>query len=80
MLNVDSDFLSAIYRVLPDSVQEKWLEFGKDSYPCKWDAFMNFLDHDRDRALQSKALLSSYEEEEEGEKLACKKCGLSGHR
>ena len=38
---------------------------------------MKFLDHDKDRALQSKALLSSYEEEEEG---ACKKCGLSGHR
>ena len=40
---------------------------------------MKFLDQARDRALQSKVLLSSYEEDE-SEKLGCQKCGLSGHR
>jgi hypothetical protein len=79
LLKVDSEFLSAIFRVLPDSVQEKWLEFDKETYSYKWDAFMKFLDQARDRALQSKVLLSSYEDEE-GEKLTCKKCGLSGHK
>ena len=77
MLIVDSDFLSAIYRVLPSPSQEKWLEFDKDMHTSKWEAFMKFLDQARDKALQSKVLLSSYDTEE-FEK--CRKCGSSSHR
>ena len=40
---------------------------------------MKFLDQSRDRALQSKVLLSSYENEEE-ERSGCRKCGSSSHR
>ena len=76
MLKVDCDFLSSIYRVLPSTVQEKWLEFDKSLYLSNWDAFIKFLDLSRDKALQSKVLLSSYEDCE----LMCRKCGLNGHK
>ena len=76
MLKVDCDFLSSIYRVLPSTVQEKWLEFDKSLYLSNWDAFIKFLDLSCDKALQSKVLLSSYEDCE----LMCRKCGLNGHK
>ena len=79
MLIVDSEFLSSIYRVLPSSSQKDWLDFDKDVYSSKWEAFMKFLDKERDRALQSKVLLSSYEQDD-AEKVTCSKCGGSDHK
>jgi DNA-directed RNA polymerase subunit M/transcription elongation factor TFIIS len=79
MLIVHSDFLSHIYRVLPSPSQEKWLEFKMDIHTSKWKAFIKFPDQARDKALQSKVLLSSYNSEEV-EKFSCKKCGSSSHR
>ena len=60
MLQIDNDFLSAIYRVLPTSVQKDWLDFEKD----KWNVFMKFLEKARDRSLQAKLLFSCYEDSE----------------
>ena len=81
LLKVDNDFLSAIYRALPSPVQDKWLEFDKSTYSTKWDAFTVFLEKSREKALQSKALISTYEDENEDVQVStCKKCGLSGHK
>ena len=44
MLKVDNDFLSSIYRVLPAIVQREWLDYNKEAYTSKWDAFMKFLE------------------------------------
>ena len=51
MLIVDSDFMSAIYRVLPSPSQEKWLEFNKEMHNSKWEAFMKFLDQGQGLAV-----------------------------
>ena len=40
MLVVDSDFLSAVYRVLPSASQKDWLEFNAEIYTIQWEAFM----------------------------------------
>ena len=77
LLKVDNDFLSAIYRALPSKVQDRWLDYDKTVYATKWDAFMDFLERSREKALQSKALISTYEED--ACSIICKKCGISGH-
>jgi hypothetical protein len=81
ILQVDSEFLSAIFRVLPSASQIEWLKFDKSSYSTKWDALMLFLDIARDQALQTKVLLSTYQgSESENKKEKCRKCGSSEHR
>ena len=79
MLHVDIEFLSSVYRALPSTYQNKWLEFDKSVYHSKWAAFMRFLDISRDQALQNKVLLSSYEKEESDRGQSCRRCGGSGH-
>ena len=79
MLVADSDFLSPIFRVLPSTCQDKWLEFDKEGYSSKWEAF--FLDKARDKDLQSKVLLDSYEDKEGGsEKQGRRRCGSLDHK
>ena len=51
ILQVDSEFLSAVFRVLPASSQLEWLKFEKTLYPSKWDALMVFLETAREQAL-----------------------------
>ena len=81
MLVADSDFLSPIFRVLPSTCQDKWLEFDKEGYSSKWEAFMIFLDKARDKTLQSKVLLDSYDDKEGGsEKQGCRRCGSPDHK
>ena len=60
MLHVDTEFLSAVYRVLPSVTQSKWLEFDKSCFSSKWAGFMKFMEVARDQALQNKVLISCY--------------------
>ena len=80
MLHVDNEFLSAIYRVLPNHSKTKWLEFDKSPYKSKWAGFVKFLEVARDQALQNKVLLSCYAPPATPDS-SCKKCGVNhGHK
>ena len=81
ILQVDSEFLSAVFRVLPSNSQLEWLKFDKSTFNTKWDGLMQFLDTARDQALQTKVLLSTYQGSESDDKaVECKKCGSSEHK
>ena len=55
-------------------VQGRWVDYDKTVYATKWV----FLERSREKALQSKALISTYEEEDACS-IICKKCGILGH-
>ena len=75
VLQVDNEFLAAVFRALPSMSQQEWLKFDKSSYQYKWDAFVKFLDQARDQALQTKVLLSSYEDNSSEDSIhQCKSC------
>ena len=80
MLHVDSEFLSAVFRVLPTNSQVKWLDFDKSLHKSKWAAFMQFMEVAREQALQTKVLMAGYEQTENGGGGSCHKCGKAGHR
>ena len=78
MLHVDNEFLSAVYRALPDTSQVRWLEYDKGGHSSKWSAFMAFLEAARDQALQNKVLMSYCQStpSSEGDN-TCSRCGTS---
>ena len=78
MLHVDNEFLSAIFRILPNSSQTKWLDFDKSMDKSKWAALMRFMEVAREQALQTKVLMAGYEKSES--EAACHKCGKTGHK
>ena len=79
MLHVDSEFLGAIFRVLPSNSQVKWLDFDKSLYKSKWSAFMQYMEVAREQALQTKVLMAGYEQQSDSGG-TCHKCGKTGHR
>ena len=82
MLHVDSEFLSAVFRVLPANSQLKWLEFDKSPYTSKWAAFMKYMEVAREQALQTKVLMGDYGQSDStsGGPGNCHKCGKTGHK
>ena len=76
-LHVDSEFLAAVFRALPNHNQTKWLEYDKTPYRSKWAAFIKFLESAREQAVQKKVLLASYESDDPS--VNCRNCGGNGH-
>ena len=78
MLHIDSEFLSAVFRALPNNSLVEWLKFDKTCFRSKWTGLMRFLDEARNQALQNKVLLCGFEQNESVE--TCKICDSSEHR
>ena len=79
MLCYDDEYLSSVFRALPSSERLEWLKFDKTAYSFEWEAMMVFLEQAREKAINTKVLLSCYGEQPV-EKLSCEKCGISGHK
>ena len=79
MLRYDDEYLSAVFKALPSNEKIRWLDFDKASYNFQWDAFMVFLEQEREKSTSTKVLISCYEGSTNVE-LSCKKCGVAGHK
>ena len=82
MLCYDDEYLSSVFKALPVSERLEWLKFEKSGYSFEWDAMMVFLDQAREKATNTKVLLSCYGDqgEAEGKSFTCRKCGVAGHK
>ena len=79
MLKYDDEYLSAIYKALPVRERDKWLNFDKEDYGSQWEAMEIFLEEIREKATNSKVLLSNYAAHD-GEEVRCRKCHKLGHK
>ena len=91
ILSHDSEFLSAVFRALPNKYQDKWFDFEKILYPSEWAAFIKFLEVSRNQALETKVLLCGFENDntdqdkkldkaDHDKKFVCRKCSGLGHK
>ena len=79
MLKYDDEYLSAIYKALPARERDKWLNFDKEGYETEWGAMEVFLEIIREKATNSKVLLSNYAAHD-AEEIKCRKCHKFGHK
>ena len=79
MLKYDDEYLSAIYKALPARERDKWLNFDKAGYETEWGAMEVFLEIIREKATNSKVLLSNYAAHD-AEEIKCRKCHKFGHK
>ena len=80
MLKYDDEYLSAIYKALPTRERDKWLSFEKDSYGSEWEAMEVFLEDIREKATNSKVLLTNYAANDSVGDIKCKRCQNFGHK
>ena len=81
MLKYDDEYLSAIYRALPSKERDRWLNFDKDQFGTEWEAMEAFLEEIREKATNSKILLSNYAAQDTAlESIKCKRCHKIGHK
>ena len=80
MLCCDDEYLSSVYKALPNSEKLEWLKFDKSGHEHEWKAMMAFLDEAREKATNSKVLLSCYGGLSDEKSITCRKCGLTGHK
>ena len=65
MLCHNDRYLSAVFKALPDSERLEWLKFDKTEYSYEWEAMMVFLDQAREKATNTKVLLSCYTDQKD---------------
>ena len=84
MLRYDDEYLSSIFRILPEQYRNQWLEFNKDDHVSLWHAMEAFIDIIHEKATNTKILLSSYGASSVGSSnndgLKCHKCNKAGHK
>ena len=75
----DSDFeyISIIYKLLPESQQEKWVSIAP-SDPT-WETFFTFLEEVYDKALLKKQINESCKQGNVQDKKQCTNCKRFGH-
>ena len=78
MLRYDDEYLSAVFKALPQTERLEWLKFEKEGFNFEWDALMSFLEKARDKATSSKILLSCCSPASASE-FPCSKCGSNTH-
>ena len=79
MLKYDDEYLSAIFKALPNQERTKWLNFDKDSFSSEWKAMEAFMEDAHDKATSTKILLSNYAAQESSAVIIrCKKCHKIG--
>ena len=62
LLDVDNDYLNALYQHLPQFYQLTWDSFDTDQFPTEWAAFMSYMNDIRNAALKKRTRMESMKE------------------
>ena len=84
MLRYDDEYLSSIFRILPEQYRNQWLEYNKDDFSSLWEAMESFIEVIHEKATNTKILLTSYGATGSGSSMVdgikCHKCNKTGHK
>ena len=62
ILDIDMDYLNAIYRNLPEHEQIAWDKFYTEDYESEWKAFLVFMNEITSAALKKRTRIESLKE------------------
>ena len=77
LLDSDFEYISIIYKLLPESQQEKWVSIAP-SNPM-WESFYTFLEEVYDKALLKRQINESCKQGNVQDKKQCTNCKKYGH-
>ena len=77
LLDSDFEYISIIYKLLPEHQKEKWLTIAP-SNPT-WDSFYSFLEEVCDKALLKKQINESCKQGIVQDRKQCTNCKKCGH-